>query len=407
MVVFTSKMYKFSLSWSKILPNGFVNHVNQGQLNYYDRMIDEILANDMKPMVTLYHGELPDRIRQLGGWTNPLIIDWFVDYAQLVFMSFAYKVKFWVTVHEPTILCTLVLENSIPNQSGIADYLCGHHTLLAHAKAYHLYHEKFGHERGKIGITHLYTWLEADNPESSVDIEAVERAYQWYNNWLTHPVFSENGDYPHLMKRIVSEKSLLAFYRSRLPSFTQSEIDQVKGSADFVGINFYSASKVRGINPDPNDISFENDAAFQQTDSWPKESWTKSTPWALKKFLHRFNNEYLLPEIYVTQNGFIDNGDILDLGRCVYFREYILEILKAMKGGVDIRGYLAWSLVDEYEWKLNNNGSSGLFHVDLKDLMLLRTNKLSTKVLAYIYKNRVVDHMTKMLGNSWLELIYS
>lgn len=140
-------VYRFSLSWSRILPTGYSYKINPDGLRYYNELIDELVRNNIKPFVTLYHWDLPQPLQELGGWTNRLVVDYFLDYADLVFKNFGDRVEYWITINEPNLICEFgyALGAFAPayTQEGIADYLCGHNVLLAHAQAYKLYQSKY------------------------------------------------------------------------------------------------------------------------------------------------------------------------------------------------------------------------------------------------------------------------
>lgn len=175
--------YRFSLSWTRILPNGFADKINEAGIDYYNNLINEILKNNIKPFLTIYHWDLPQKLQNLGGWTNPHVVDWFADYANVLFDKFGDRVQYWITINEPKQICYegygSDLKAPILNMTGIGDYLCAKNVLLAHAKAYHLY-DKFYRKKqnGTIGISISCTWYEPAS-DTIDDHQAAKDARQF------------------------------------------------------------------------------------------------------------------------------------------------------------------------------------------------------------------------------------
>lgn len=140
-------IYRFSISWSRVLPTGFANDVNPLGINYYNNLIDELLKYNITPMVTIYHWDLPQKLQEIGGWSNAHIVDYYTDYAKVLFQYFGDRVKYWVTFNEPMQTCLEgyggTLRAPALNKTGIAEYLCTHNLLKAHASAYHLFDKEY------------------------------------------------------------------------------------------------------------------------------------------------------------------------------------------------------------------------------------------------------------------------
>lgn len=175
--------YRFSISWPRILPQGFAHHVNEAGVKYYSDLIDELIKHGIEPMVTMYHWDLPANLQTLGGWTNPLVTTWFANYAKVLFDRFGDRVKLWVTINEPKQICYEGYGSDVKapmlNMTGIAEYMCAKNVLLAHAKAFHLYDDVYrSRQNGRIGISISCTWYEpaSDSPE---DHQAAEDARQF------------------------------------------------------------------------------------------------------------------------------------------------------------------------------------------------------------------------------------
>lgn len=157
--------YRFSIAWSRVLPNGFADRINQAGVDYYNNLINEMLANGITPFVTMYHWDIPNNLQKLGGWSNPLVVDWFVEYAKVLLDKFGDRVRYWMTINEPKQICYegygSDLKAPFLNMTGIAEYLCAKNVLLAHAKVYRMYDEQYRRlQNGTIGISISFTWYE-------------------------------------------------------------------------------------------------------------------------------------------------------------------------------------------------------------------------------------------------------
>lgn len=175
--------YRFSISWSRILPKGYSYDINQAGIDYYNNLINEMIKNGIVPFVTIYHWDLPEELQKMGGWANFAIVDWFADYAKVLFDNFGDRVKYWITINEPKQICYegygSDLKAPLLNVSGIAEYLCAKNILLAHAEAYHLYNEEYRKKQGgRIGISISCSWYEPAS-DSIEDHQAAQDARQF------------------------------------------------------------------------------------------------------------------------------------------------------------------------------------------------------------------------------------
>lgn len=170
--------YRFSLSWARLLPTGFPNHINQPGVDFYNNYINEMLKYNIQPMITLYHWDLPQKLQDLGGLTNPLFTEWFEDYARVAYSLFGDRVKLWITFNEPKQICYQGYGSTVKvpqvNATGIGEYLCAKHLVVAHARAYHAYNNDFKPTQGgQCGLTINLQWFEP-HTDSEEDARAVE-----------------------------------------------------------------------------------------------------------------------------------------------------------------------------------------------------------------------------------------
>ncbi|NXV25781.1 LPH hydrolase, partial [Rissa tridactyla] len=389
--------YRFSISWSRVLPDGTTRYINEMGLNYYERLIDALLAASIMPQVTLYHWDLPQALQNVGGWENDTIVQRFKEYAELLFQRLGDKVKFWITLNEPynTAYCGYGVGTAAPGISvrpGRAPYVVGHNLIKAHAEAWHLYNETYrAKQGGLISITINSDWAEPRNPHNQEDVEAARRYLQFLLGWFAHPIF-KNGDYNEVMKKRIRERSLAqGLEQSRLPEFTESEKQRIKGTYDYFGLNHYTTVLTYNVNYPAGVLSYDSDRGVASVSdrSWLNSGslWLKVTPFGFRKLLRWIKEEYDDPPIYVTENGVSERGalDFNDTWRTHYYRSYINEALKAVVlDGVDLRGYTAWTLMDNFEWAMGFDERFGLYHVNFTDPNLPRRPKASARFYSQI-----------------------
>nr|XP_006006254.1 PREDICTED: lactase-phlorizin hydrolase [Latimeria chalumnae] len=383
--------YRFSLSWPRILPDGTTRYINEAGLNYYNHLIDALLAANIKPQVTLYHWDLPQALQDVGGWENETIVERFKEYADVIFNRLGDRVKFWITVNEPYNVANIghgygVAAPGISTRPGTAPYIVGHNLIKAHAEAWHLYNDTYrAKQGGLISITINSDWAEPRNPYKQEDIDSARRFMQFYGGWFAHPIF-KTGDYNEVMKNRILERSLAnGLLKSRLPEFTETEKQRIKGTYDYFGFNHYTTVMTFNFNYGKLQSYDADRGVGAVTDrSWLNSgsSWLKVTPFGFRRILNWIKEEYNNPPIYITENGISERGepDLKDTWRINYLKSYINEALKAVKlDGVDLRGYTAWTLMDNFEWAMGFSERFGLYYTNLSDTSIPRIPKESTK----------------------------
>ncbi|CAH2097413.1 unnamed protein product [Euphydryas editha] len=412
--------YRFSISWPRLLPSGFPDYISKDGMRYYNNLIDALLENGIEPVVTIYHFDLPQSLQNLGGWTNPLVADWFANYARVVFSLFGDRVKTWITLNEPITFCDISynIGNAAPGHTspGVGSYICNKNAMLAHAKAYRIYEKEFKSKyNGKISISNQVFWFE---PHTKSDDKAAEKARQLMAGMYYHPIFSKKGGWPPVIERIIAKKSKKeGLPYSRLPAFTKEEIKLVKGTYDFLGLNFYTSRTARVAKPGEQigswpfygapdlDIIVDVKPKWKKSDIW----WLYINPEGIRNQLAWFKKEYGDIEILITENGFASyNDDINDKDRVQYYKDHLEQVLLAIKeDGVRVTGYSVWTLIDNFEWGDGYSVKFGLHHVNFDDPKRTRTPRASADYYASIVKshsldinNKITDSGTKKIKKS-------
>ncbi|XP_049792025.1 myrosinase 1-like isoform X2 [Schistocerca nitens] len=336
--------------------------------------------------VTMYHWDLPQALQYIGGWPNPILADYFVEYARLLFDQFGDRVRWWITFNEPASFVggysSVGLAAPSQNASGIGDYLAAHTVLRAHARAYRLYDEQYrAAQNGTVGITLNSQGYEAAT-NSTADEEAVERSLQFQLGLYAHPIFSRDGDYPAVVRQRVDANSRAEGRpRSRLPTFTHDQVDYIKGTSDFFGINHYATKFVisgeEGVSP-----SMTRDTGTVLVD-------TQNYPTGFRNLLNWIAAEYPGYQVMVTENGLRTGAGLNDTDRIEYYVSYLDAVLQAVNtDGVPVIGYVAWSLMDNLEWTGGFSVKFGLYEVDFDDPDLPRTPKASAGVMGDIFRTK-------------------
>lgn len=385
------KAYRFSISWSRVLPDGTPSQVNPEGIDFYNRLIDTLLEHEIVPWITLYHWDLPQHLQaEHDGWLNEAVIDYFVEYASICFNSFGDRVKNWITINEAWVVSVLGHGQGVfapGHVSNSEPYQVAHNLILAHAKAVHAYRENYqSNQGGRIGITNNCDWREPLT-NSQADKDAAQRALEFFLGWFADPIYL--GDYPESMKQRVGD---------RLPVFTTDQKAMVLGSSDFFGLNHYTtmyasdaSGKVLetsvygngGLSED-QDVSLSIDESWSLTDM----QWAV-VPWGCRKLLNWIDERYDSPEIFITENGcayddVLIDGIVDDQRRIDYLDSYLTACSSAINDGVNLQGYFVWSLLDNFEWALGYEKRFGVHYVNFETGE--RTPKQSAKWISVLMK---------------------
>jgi beta-glucosidase len=368
--------YRFSVSWGRVLPEGR-GKVNAKGLGYYDRLVDTLLAHGLAPNVTLFHWDLPAALDDRGGWLNPDIAGWFADYATIVFRKLDDRVTMWATLNEPWVVTDGgYLHGALApgHRNAFEAPIAAHHLLRAHAAGVQAYRAAGRH---RIGIV---VNLEPKYPatDGADDVAATSRAHAYMNRQFLDPVFL--GRYPNALEEIFGEA---------WPRWRDDEVASIREPIDFVGINYYTRSVTRF---DPGSWPLRASVVRQPRATYTETTW-EVFPQGLTDTLQWVGRRYGNPPLYITENGaaFFDppvvEGDRLsDPLRVDYYRKHLKAVRAAIAAGVDVRGYFAWSLLDNFEWSLGYSKRFGIVHVDFGTQK--RTLKDSARFYARVIESR-------------------
>ncbi|MCL2248153.1 MAG: GH1 family beta-glucosidase [Oscillospiraceae bacterium] len=371
--------YRFSVSWSRVLPDG-VGKVNEKGLQFYSDLVDELISAGIEPFLTLYHWDLPQVLQDKGGWQNSDCVKWFEEYSKVLFDKLGGRVKYWSTLNEP--FCVAFVGNFFGEHApGIRDLgasiLVSYNLMLAHAASVRLFREM--KIPGEMGITLNFT------PSYPYTDSEEDKLASRYNDgfavrWFMDAIF--NGSFPQDMLDLFKERGIT------LPDF--ADIASVAEDIDFLGVNYYHPAWHR-YNEHSWPFYADN---IRQDIAHTDRDWAIHEE-TLEKLLIRLKNEYNTPKMYITENGcsyndaVTEDGEVLDYSRINYLTRHFKAVHRAIEKGVDIRGYMVWSFYDNFEWAFGRYSRFGIVHHDFDTLK--RTPKQSAYWMRDVIKNNGLD----------------
>ncbi|HWN71682.1 MAG TPA: GH1 family beta-glucosidase, partial [Haliangium sp.] len=346
--------YRFSVSWSRVLPAG-TGQVNQGGLDFYRRLVEALRENGIRPVVTLFHWDLPAALDDRGGWLNRDVSDWFADYARVAYRALDGAVEEWATLNEPWVVTDGgYLHGALaPGHKNLFEAPIATHNLMrAHGAAVAAYRAEGRHRIGLVvNIEPKYA-----ASEDPADVAATRRADAYMNRQYLDPVFL--GRYPDEMTEIFGEA---------WPMWPDADLALIKQPIDFVGVNYYTRNVTRF---DERAWLLRAAPVTQKHATYTETVW-EVFPQGLTDTLLWVTKRYGKLPIYITENGaaFFDppvaeGGRVRDPLRVDYLRKHLTAVHAAMQQGADVRGYMVWSLLDNLEWSLGFTKRFGIVHVD-------------------------------------------
>ena len=365
--------FRFSVAWPRVLPDGR-GSVNTAGLDFYDRLVDELLGNGITPFVTLFHWDTPQTLEDAGGWPVRDTVDAFCEYVEAVASRLGDRVTHWITHNEPWVVSWVghAWGHHAPGRTSDPDALAtAHHLLLSHGRAVDILRRLS--PDSEVGIT-----LNLDHPYPATDEEADAASTRWvdgmHNRWFLDPIF--HARYP---------ADLAEEWEPMMPKIHDGDLETIAAPIDFLGINNYTSPLVAA-----DDNGGRSQIVRRQGVEHTDMGW-EVVPDGLHDLLVRVHNDYAPKAIYVTENGaaFPDvrghDGSVEDPERQGYFEGYIEAAARAVGEGVPLRGYFAWSLLDNFEWAWGYWKRFGLIYIDY------RTLERVPKGSFYWYRDLIAD----------------
>nr|BAU61814.1 beta-glucosidase [Colwelliaceae bacterium D8] len=343
--------YRLSVSWPRLI-------TKQGELNpkgvkFYIDILDELKRRNIKAFVTLYHWDLPQHLEDNGGWLNRQTAYLFQHYADLVSKAFGDRVYSYATLNEPFCSAYLGYEVGVHAPGKVGKEFgkkAAHHLLLAHGLAIQVLNKNCPNALNGVVLNFTPCYPESNSVE---DIAASSYADDYFNQWYLQPIMQ--GKYPEIINQLPKENQ---------PEIHPGDMEIISATLDFLGVNFYTRLFYKAPDESTTDAFIELEHKEPKTDI----GW-EIYPKALSELLISLNNKYTLPPIYITENGAamadkLIDGEVNDLNRIDYYQKHLSEVDVAISHGVNIQGYFAWSLMDNFEWAEGYLKRFGIVYVD-------------------------------------------
>ncbi len=370
--------YRFSIAWPRILPDAD-GRVNERGLDYYDRLIDNLLETGIEPYATLYHWDMPQSQHDRAGWDQRGVIDGYLNYVDVVTRAFSDRVNHWITLNEPW--CSAFLGYAFGvHAPGIQDFnaalRASHHLLVAHGRAVPLIRANGGAQT-RVGLVLNLGWHDAatDSPE---DRAAARISEGFGNRWFLDPVFK--GRYP---------ADMLALYGEENVPIQPGDLEAASAPLDFLGVNYYSRNVAAAGGQPP----FNLHPVQPEGSEYTAMGW-EVYPEGLYRLLAQLKDEYQPKAIYITENGAafddqLENGEVHDSRRVAYLQAHFAAANRAMAEGVPLKGYFVWSLLDNFEWGYGYTKRFGIIYTDYASQQ--RTIKDSGKWYRQLIRQNVLN----------------
>jgi beta-glucosidase len=369
--------YRFSVAWPRVLPHG-TGAINKAGLDFYDRIVDGALERGIQPWLTMYHWDLPQALQDRGGWNNREIVSWFEEYADVLTSRLGDRVKHWLTLNEP--LCSAWLGHLYGDMApGIQDLQtalnASHHLLMAHGIASQITRSNV--RDAKVGIV-INVTPAVPATDSDNDQRAATLADGFDNRWFLNPVFGR--PYPADVIEALGKS----------PEIAAGDMTLMNQTMDFLGVNFYFRQTISS-NPQGSPLPIKN--IRRDNVKRTAMDWEVHAP-AFEEILTRIHRDYKPREMYITENGSAWNdimvaGEIDDQERISYLQSHLEAMFAAEKLGAPIRGYFAWSFMDNFEWAYGYDKRFGFVYVDYN------SQKRTPKKSAHFYRDLLLNRTTR------------
>ncbi len=343
--------FRFSIAWPRILPEGR-GRVNEAGLDFYDRLVDELLAAGITPFPTLFHWDTPQALEDAGGWTARATAEAFVEYADVVAARLGDRISHWTTHNEPWVVAWVgyAWGQHAPGRTSETDAVAAaHHLLLSHGWAVDVLRSASPHADVGIVLNLEHVDPASDSP---ADLDAAREMDGMANRWFLDPLF--NGEYPSDLRYVAPVR--------------EGDLAAISKPIDFLGVNNYFRYVVRaGRNGDAPETVKDPDAPATDM-GWEVH------PESLHKLLVRIARDYAPAGMYVTENGAAygdirgHDGGVHDPERTAYLDGHIEAVLRAAEDGAPMKGYFVWSFLDNFEWSLGYSKRFGIVYVDYPTL---------------------------------------